>query len=38
MITVLIVDDHPLFRTGLSSLLATVDDVTGSDRQRRGCR
>ena len=28
MITVLIVDHHPLFRTGLSSLLDTVDDVT----------
>ena len=27
MIRVLIVDDHPLFRTGLESLLATVDDV-----------
>jgi DNA-binding NarL/FixJ family response regulator len=24
MITVLIVDDHPLFRTGLSALLSTV--------------
>ncbi|HZJ05626.1 MAG TPA: response regulator transcription factor [Nocardioidaceae bacterium] len=27
MITVLIVDDHPLFREGLSGLLATVQDV-----------
>ncbi len=28
MITVLVVDDHPLFRTGLTGLLATVPDVT----------
>ncbi len=28
MISVLVVDDHPLFRTGLSGLLATVPDVT----------
>jgi len=27
MITVLVVDDHPLFRDGLVGLLATVDDV-----------
>ena len=27
MITVLVVDDHPLFRDGLTSLLATVDDI-----------
>lgn len=28
MITVLVVDDHPLFRTGLTGLLTTVPDVT----------
>lgn len=28
MITVLVVDDHPLFRTGLTGLLATVPDVS----------
>lgn len=28
MISVLVVDDHPLFRTGLTGLLATVPDVT----------
>ena len=28
MITVLVVDDHPLFRTGLTGLLETVPDVT----------
>lgn len=27
MITVLVVDDHPLFRDGLTGLLATVDEV-----------
>ena len=27
MISVLVVDDHPLFRDGLTGLLATVDDV-----------
>ena len=27
MITVLVVDDHPLFREGLAGLLATVEDV-----------
>ena len=27
MISVLVVDDHPLFRDGLAGLLATVDDV-----------
>jgi DNA-binding NarL/FixJ family response regulator len=27
MITVLVVDDHPLFRDGLAGLLATVDDI-----------
>lgn len=27
MISVLVVDDHPLFRTGLSGLLATVPDI-----------
>lgn len=27
MITVLVVDDHPLFRDGLRGLLATVDDI-----------
>ncbi len=27
MITVLVVDDHPLFRTGLAGLLATVRDI-----------
>lgn len=28
MITVLVVDDHPLFRTGLTGLLETVPDIT----------
>lgn len=31
MIRVLIVDDHPLFRTGLESLLGTVDDINVVD-------
>ena len=31
MITVLVVDDHPLFRDGLTGLLATVADVTVLD-------
>lgn len=42
MIRVIVVDDHPLFRDGLSGLLATVPDVdvvdavgTGEDAVRR---
>jgi DNA-binding NarL/FixJ family response regulator len=31
MITVLVVDDHPLFRDGLTGLLGTVPDVTVLD-------
>lgn len=31
MISVLVVDDHPLFRDGLTGLLATVPDVTVVD-------
>lgn len=31
MITVLIVDDHPLFRDGLTGLLATIPDITVLD-------
>ncbi|MDT7539015.1 MAG: hypothetical protein QOI82_2600 [Actinomycetota bacterium] len=31
MITVLVVDDHPLFRDGLTGLLATVPDVSVVD-------
>ena len=36
MITVLVVDDHPLFRDGLSGLLATVADIEVLDAVEDG--